>query len=278
MLNYRYETHVIRDPLLPFIFRPQDQHTRRACPPNWHENIEILYCISGTGYVKCGIKAFCFSEGDIFVVNADIPHSVGSNESIAYRCLIIDNSFCAANGIPIGQLYFQSVIRDPGLARLFEDVAAAYASRADDPVRAVSEIRYAVLGLLRKLWAEYAVPKQHSVPSESDVLIKAALTCIRENLSGHITLDLIAKCVGVSKFHLSRQFKSFTGNTIIATVNLIRCTEAKRLIEGGMRVSDAALACGFDNLSYFTRMFKKLMGCVPSSFLPAKGGSISKTG
>lgn len=270
MLNYKYETHIIKDPLLPFIFRPRDQHAHRACPTNWHENIEILSCISGTGYVKCGMEEFFFSAGDIFVVNADIPHSIGSKEHIAYRCLIIDNSFCAANGIPISQLHFQNTIRDAELARLFEAVAVAYDLRSDDPVRSVSEIRYAVLGLLRKLWADHAVPRQQSMPTESDVLIKKALTCIRENLSGHITLDLIADCVGVSKYHLSRQFKSFTGSTVIHTVNLIRCTEAKRLIEGGMRVSDAAVACGFENLSYFTRTFKKLIGAVPSSLLPGK--------
>lgn len=268
MPSYKYETHVIRDPLLPFIFHRCYRHTQHQCPPNWHENIEILFCIEGSGYVKCGIEDTPFCQGDIFIVNADIPHSVGSDETIAYRCLIIDNRFCTDNGIPIGELTFRSTIHDRELADLFETVTAAYDRRDDRDIQATADIRYAVLGLLRMLWCEYAAPKQPR--PEADAAIKQALTYIRRNLSGTITLEAISDSVGVSKYHLSRQFKSFTGKTVIDTVNLIRCTEAKRLIEGGMRISAAAAACGYENLSYFTRTFKKLFHALPSSFLPKK--------
>jgi len=70
--------------------------------------------------------------------------------------------------------------------------------------------------------------------------------------------------VGISKFYLCREFKAYTGSSILQTVNLLRCTQAKLLIEGGATVSQAALSCGFDNLSYFSRTFKKLMGALPS--------------
>ena len=267
MLNYKYETHIIKDPLLPFIFRPQDQHTNRACPTNWHENIELLHCTAGAGYVKCGIEDFAFSQGDIFVVNADVPHSVGSNESITYRCLIIHNSFFAENGIPIAELAFAPLIRNPSLAADFEAVADAYSRLCGGGICAAADIRYGVLGLIRKLCAHYTAPKKAEL-SQSGAYVKKALSYIRQNISQTITLDAVAQHVGISKYHLSREFKIYTGKTIIHTVNLIRCTEAKRLMEGGMHVSDAAAACGFENLSYFTRMFKKLLGCPPSSCIP----------
>ena len=44
--------------------------------------------------------------------------------------------------------------------------------------------------------------------------------------------------------------------------------EARRLIESGMAVSTAAITCGFENLSYFTRTFKKIFQQLPSDFLP----------
>lgn len=265
MATYKYETHILPDPLLPFIFHPRYCHSRHQCPPNWHENIEILHCTDGSGYVKCGAQALPFCQGDIFVVNADVPHSVGSDQTVTYRCLIIDNSFCAANGIPVSQLHFKDRIQDPNLAALFEEVTAAYSSHSRGDTHAAAGIRHAVLGLLLQLWSHYCVPKPPDSHTEADKLVKDTLTFIRQNLSESITLDAIADCIGVSKYHLSRQFKLFTGKTVIETVNLIRCTEAKRLIEGGMRVSAAASACGFENLSYFTRTFKKQFHTLPSS-------------
>ena len=267
MPAYIYETHILPDRLLPFIFHMQYRHNRHQSPPNWHENIEILYCTEGSGYVQCGIQVFDFSQGDIFVVNTDVPHSIGSEQSVKYRCLIVDNSFCAANGIPVSQLHFQDLIQDPSLADLFEEITAAYLSHNQGDAHAAANIRHRVLGLLLQLWTRYSAPRQPDSHSEADKLIKGALTYIRQHLSESITLDAIADSVGISKYHLSRQFKLFTGKTIIETVNLIRCTEAKRLIEGGMRVSEAAAACGFENLSYFTRTFKKQFHILPSALL-----------
>ena len=45
---------------------------------------------------------------------------------------------------------------------------------------------------------------------------------------------------------------------------MMRCKESKRLIKEGMSVSAAALSCGFENMSYFTKTYKKYMGALPS--------------
>ena len=58
--------------------------------------------------------------------------------------------------------------------------------------------------------------------------------------------------------------KISVGASVVQTLKLMRCTEAQRLIEGGMSVSAAAAACGFENLSYFSRSFKGLFGHLPS--------------
>ena len=57
-----------------------------------------------------------------------------------------------------------------------------------------------------------------------------------------------------------------TGNTIVCFINTLRCMEEKRLIENGMQVSVAAYACGFDNLSYFSRTFQRVVGALPSAY------------
>lgn len=264
MAHYRYETHKMPDPLLPFIYHPRFEVRHRDKFPNWHENIEILQATEGAGYIRCGTECFPFSKGDLFIVNADTLHSIGTENQVVYRCLIVDNSFFLANGIPISSLYFRNLIHDDTLNNLFDTVADAYAGYHIGDFRTTLAIRTGVLLLLQALCGEY-ISERTAPPSNEHV--KAAMTYIRRNLSSQISLDRIAEHVGTSKFHLSRQFKLFTGKTIVQAVNMMRCTEAQRLIEGGMRVGEAAAACGFENLSYFTRTFKALMGKLPSDYL-----------
>ena len=264
MPNYNYETHNMPDPLLPFIFHRRFEVQCRDKLPNWHENIEILQATEGEGYVRCGTECTPFSAGDLFVVNGDTLHGIGTESKLAYRCLIVDNSFFTANGIPIQSLRFQSVIRDPGLYSLMEDIALAYSRLDSADFRTVLAIRAGVLQLLQALCQSY-ITLGAAPPSNEQV--KKAIIYIRRHLSEPITLDILAQHVGTGKFHLSRQFKAFTGKTVVQTVNLIRCTEAQRLLEGGMRVGEVAAACGFDNLSYFSRTFKALTGKLPSQHL-----------
>lgn len=264
MANYIYETHRMNNPLLPFIFHRNMTVSQRHSLPNWHENIELLYCIGGRGHVQCGPDIFDFSPGVIFVVNPNTPHCIASESSVQYRCLIIDSTFCADNGIPIAALQFQNTVADDRIRTRFEQVCAAFDRYDDRNFCAAGEIRHAVLGLLLELCRSYSHPAAQEAGSPANEHVKKALTYIRQNISGTITLDAVAAYVGISKYHLSREFKAFTGSTVVQTVNLLRCAEAKGLMEAGMRVSAAAVSCGFENMSYFTRTFRKIYGTLPS--------------
>ena len=101
MVNYSYEIHRMGNPLLPFIYHPRMRVSQRHSLPNWHENIELLCCMEGRGYIQCGPDVFPFTPGVIFVVNPNTPHCVASESAVRYRCLIVDSTFCADNGIPI---------------------------------------------------------------------------------------------------------------------------------------------------------------------------------
>lgn len=267
LAGYIYETHIMENPLLPFIFHRDTIVEQLETPPNWHENIEILHCIAGSGYAKCGLEETPFSTGEIFVVNSDTPHAICSETSIVYDCLIIDGGFCKSNGIPISGLRFQCLIRDELLNRDFAQVNDAFSALTDQKISAVAEVRCTVLHLLCRLCRDYVVSTAEPTQSVSSERVKTAMAYIRKNISSPITLDAISDVIGISKYYLSREFKAFTGMTVIDTVNLIRCSEARQLIENGMSVSAAAITCGFENLSYFTRTFKKHFHALPSAFL-----------
>lgn len=262
METYRYETHKFREPLLPFIYHPRFERSTPGGISNWHKNIELLRCTEGQGYVREGADQYPLTPNNLHIVNADTLHSFGSEDRVVYKCLIIDNSFFTSNGIPIDDLYFQRTISDPAVLQLFDQIALAYDTMDVHDYRTVLTIRTRVLCLLETLCRQYITKRPASVSHDG---VKKAITYMRLNLSRTITLDTLANHVGMSKFHLARQFKQFTGNSVIQTLNLMRCTQAQNLLREGLSVSAAARSCGFENLSYFTRTYQKHFHRLPSA-------------
>jgi len=265
MSTPRYETHKMPHPMLPFIYHRRFELVQRQITPNWHENIELLQCTEGEGYVLCGPERVPLTRENLVIVNADTLHCVGTDGRVVYRCLIIDNSFFASNGVPIGGLYFQNVIGDPVVRGLFEDAARAYEQLLPEDYRGVLDIRTCVLRLVQALCLRFTTRRPDNPANEH---VKRAMTYLRQNLSAPMTLEAVAEAAGISKYHLAHLFKQFTGKTLVQTVNMMRCTEARRRMEEGMSVGAAATSCGFENLSYFTRVYKKHMGTLPSECVP----------
>lgn len=259
------------DALLPFIFHTDKTKISRIVP-NWHENIELLCFIEGEGHLKCGTERYPVSAGDVAVINPDVLHM--TEGSLVYHCLIIDRSFCESNGIPVLSLYFREIIKDKNLFLHFSETVDEIkkARSTPNPIRSVPAVRHRVLGLLLELCENYIVSEspEKKVHSASAERVKAIMTYMRTHFTESISLDSIAEHIGISKYHLSREFKLLTGTTIFDSLNIIRCKEARHLLSDGATVSEAANACGFENLSYFSRTFKKYTGKLPSEYMKSR--------
>lgn len=265
MTNRIYEPHIMDNPELPFIFHLDEAvKSNGYLYPNWHANTEILYCISGSGTVKCETKEFLFSCGELFVCNSNILHTIFSDTGMRYYCLIIDQDFCNSNGIFTGKLHFHERIHDTAASEKFEQIITAYGNAG---MCRTAKIRHAVLGLLIFLRESYTAsedPMQNDSSAQSVARIKDSMMYICQNLTRPLTLDELSAHAGLSKFYFSREFKRVTGQTVVEYIHMVRCKEAKRLIAEGMPVSAAAVSCGFENMSYFSRIYKRCMGYLPS--------------
>lgn len=87
---------------------------------------------------------------------------------------------------------------------------------------------------------------------------------INRNYKEAITLESIADYFYISKEHLSRVFKSFSGETVTDYINRKRMEKAKQLIvEHKLSIKHAAEMIGYSDLAYFYRVFKKHYGFAP---------------
>jgi AraC-like DNA-binding protein len=97
--------------------------------------------------------------------------------------------------------------------------------------------------------------------------IEKVFAHMRNNYDKEINLEDVSKLAGMSEVSFSRFIKKRTGKTFIESLNEIRLGHASRsLINTTNTISEIAYKCGFNNLSYFNRIFKNKNGCTPKEF------------
>lgn len=90
---------------------------------------------------------------------------------------------------------------------------------------------------------------------------------IHDNFDTAITLDILSKNIGISKYYLHRLFTEMTGSTPVVYITRVRLSKAKeRLRTSGASILEIAMACGFDSASYFSNTFKKHFGVSPTEY------------
>ena len=96
--------------------------------------------------------------------------------------------------------------------------------------------------------------------------ICAAKHYIDINIEKRLELEEVLKFSGLSKTVFNRYFKSQFGTTFKDYVLQRKMEKAKDLLKDGFTVSETAHHLGFADVSYFTRIFKKLVGIMPSKY------------
>ncbi|MDD5727110.1 MAG: AraC family transcriptional regulator [Victivallales bacterium] len=88
-----------------------------------------------------------------------------------------------------------------------------------------------------------------------------------QNIHRTITIDDMARCAGYSTYHFARLFKQYAGNSPHSFLNELRIRMAVRLFQTGcLSVKEVALRCGFEDSSYFCKVFRKHQKVSPKKF------------
>lgn len=113
----------------------------------------------------------------------------------------------------------------------------------------------------------YSVMHNSENNYSSRLKTETLLTYINKNLDKKLTVESLAGIVKLSPDYLSVQFKNITGFTVIQYINQCRIDNAKiLLLNNEMRIKDIAIAVGFNDEFYFSKMFKKYEGISPRDF------------
>lgn len=97
--------------------------------------------------------------------------------------------------------------------------------------------------------------------------VSAAIEYIAANYHKQISIDDIAHTYGLNTKYIGRLFKEQTGESFSAYLNRVRVHHAKQLLSGTRaQIIEIALECGYNNVTYFNRVFKQMQGITPSEY------------
>ena len=108
--------------------------------------------------------------------------------------------------------------------------------------------------------------KYPSKKSDDNLLIENLKAYILSNLEYDLKLDDIAPLFFYNQVYLGRLFKSKTGMTISEFINQERIKRAKILLCSNLSVTEVAIKIGYNNVSYFNKVFKSLVSLSPLQY------------
>ncbi len=253
-------------------------------PIHWHSDMEIIYIKKGCGTVNLDFDSYYVEAGDIIIVLPGQTHGISQLESykIEYENIIFNADMLIskqADGldtsyfIPLlsGNLNFNHVITSD--EPYYHNIAHAL-DKAD---RLCSNgfpdgYELAIKGYLFEFFFElYSIAQKENftnINSHKNIeKTKDIIRYIEENYRKSITIDEIAAVCNFSSSHFMKYFKKVMGRSFIDYLNDYRLSMASRLLLSSTdSILEIATDCGYENLSYFNRLFKKKYGITPSAY------------
>ncbi|ASS68586.1 MULTISPECIES: AraC family transcriptional regulator [unclassified Paenibacillus] len=246
---------------------------------HWHNHMELLYIREGHAVVECNYASYEAGPGDLIAVNSnDIHMGILLSDEIEYDCLIADLGLLQSLSpdaaetkyiTPIVQnrILFRNVIRGDGqLNDCMEQLQGEFAWRQPGFELSVKSLLYRLLTLLLRGYVEVRLTEPESRARLRNLeRFRPIFHHIETHYTEELTVDSLAGLASLSRFHFSRLFRQLTGRTVTDYVNRIRINKSEDLLRNTEKtIAEIAMAAGYNDLSYFSRTFRRYRGLAPS--------------
>ncbi len=244
-----------------------------------HDFYECYYFISGDVTYMIEGKSYQLMPGDIILINSKELHQpIIHNREVPYERIVIWLNKNFLNALCTEQAK---------LTRCFEDEKKENVIRTD--VEAQQSIRaimnkllkletYSGMGL-ELLYRAYVTEllillnnllffntARHNILFEKSSLIEEIIDYINTHLEETITIEDLSQQFYLSRFHLLREFKKYSGTTLHKFIVQKKLILSKELILQGIPINQVYVQCGFGDYSNFFRAFKNEYGVTPKEF------------
>jgi len=255
-----------------------------------HDYIEVVYIISGNAVHEIDGKRYDVKRGDLFIVNMHTPHVFYQDEDAKEPFVAYDLMFTL-------DFFDQSITGNHYLEKL-NDSFMFYSLFHDSghyvPYFNVSGSTHAMFGeLFNKIYLEHRGSErgyiemiraylsqlivsilrlQDSAEGDTDKrhteqMVGFVCEYIKEHFAERMSVSSLAEKVYVNSDYLGRIFRAQMGISIGSMIQKVRIEQVcHRLNTTKAPVADIAEECGFDDMKFFYRTFKKEMGILPGEY------------
>ena len=122
---------------------------------------------------------------------------------------------------------------------------------------------------LLKLHAEGQLPYASLLRNlpHTDVVVRSCEAWLEQHFAEDDAIRHVIAQAAIPERTLKRRFKAATGSTLIERVQVLRVEEAKRQLEQtSLAVDEVSYSVGYEDASFFRRLFKRLTGLSPSHY------------
>lgn len=258
-----------------------------------HEYMQINYVAEGNGYCEFEDGVARFTQGSCFIVPPFVPHKIVLADGIKCAKIFevefmtdfilppshqISDMTAYSDFICLGapdastKEYSKHIITLNGNLRekIERIVADAYEEYINREPGFETIIRSLILQLLTTLGRAYSKaysenPSDRYKKHRQEIL--KSIDYIHQNYSKDITLSELSRLANYSNSYFSSLFKSVTSKSYLEYLNHYRIKKSIELLKNtDMHIIEIASGVGFDNVTNFNRMFKKLMGMSPTEY------------
>ena len=250
-------------------------------PLHYHEEFELNFIANGAGTKRIiGDHTEVIDDLELVLVGSNLPHGWFTHQcnsqeiqeiTIQFHRDLFDDRLLHRNQLSFIRKLFEGSCQGILFSR---DTVEAIRPRLEalvlksgfDSVLELMSILHC-LSTSRNMRTLANASFISETPNYSSRRIEKAFDFMLKNYDKDISLGNVAKVVNMPEVSFSRFIKKRTGKTFVDSLNEIRLGHASRmLIDTTHTIAEVAYKCGFNNLSYFNRIFRKKNGCTPREF------------
>lgn len=251
---------------------------------HWHPEHEFIYVYQGPVNFIINNKPYCVQTNEAIYINKNTIHASvePTVPNYQYVCVTFGEPFIFSSTLDVlYQEYFLPLyvkhrpfpthIKNDGIwqQKVLPLLKQLCDSGLKKPDGCELEWRILLLQIFHVAYTYRAViPQDSSLEAETNITAtQSAISAIQNHYADTISVSQLAQSIGFTTEYFCRTFKSVTGKTPVEYINSYRLQKAEHMLTHTTdRITDIAASCGFNDINYFSRYFKKIHNISPSQY------------
>ena len=246
-------------------------HSRYNMPYHWHTECEIIRILEGEFILFIDKEKILAKKNDIIFVHSGIFHGGLPNDCI-YECIVFDMKLLLKDNNACTKQIYDIVNHNKVIAHKLPSNVQALNNCCTSLFEAMrvksTGYEFIAQGALYYLIGTILENQLYVKNNKYTKKTKERFLQLKNVYQNPLTLEDLSKASGMSPKYFCRFFHEMINKTPIEYLNYYRIEiSCEKLLATELSITEIALNCGFNDVSYFIKTFKKHKGVTPKQYL-----------